>query len=114
MLNKELLMVWSESLEPVLSIYIAPAISYLSAVSGTLSSGETLFVDNGGETTFKFSEIDPTANISILYHEDSQLTTSNLMQVSASYSGGDEQALSLMLETFRIRDTTQSASISIT
>lgn len=41
MLNKELLMVGSESLEPVLSIYISPDISYLPAVSGILSSGES-------------------------------------------------------------------------
>lgn len=41
MLNKELLMVGSYSLEPVLSIYISPDISYLPSVSGTLSSGES-------------------------------------------------------------------------
>ena len=113
MLNKELLMVGSESLEPVLSIYISPAISYLPAVYGMLSSGESFFVDNTGETTFKFSEIDLTANISIMYYEGTQLTTSNLMSAGASYSGGDERAASLMLETLRIMDRTQSASISL-
>lgn len=112
MLNKELLMVGSESLEPVLSIYISPDISYLPAVSGMLSSGESFFVNNAGETTFKLSEIELTANISIRYYEDAQLTT-NLMSASASYSGGDERAPSLMLKTLRIRDRTQSASISL-
>lgn len=113
MLNKELLMVGSESLEPVLSIYIPPAISYLPVVSGMLSSGESFFVNNAGETTFKFSEIELTANITLRYYEDAQLTTSNLMPASASYSGGDERAPSIMLETLRIRDRTQSASISL-
>lgn len=39
MLNKELLMV-GVNLEPVLSIYISPDITYLPSVSGTLSTGE--------------------------------------------------------------------------
>lgn len=113
MLNKELLMVGSESLEPVLSIYISPDLSYLPSVSGILSSGESFFVNNVGETTFKFSEIELTAKISIMYNEGTHLTISNLMPASASYSGGDERAPSLMLETLRIRDRTQSASISL-
>lgn len=113
MLNKELLMVGSESLEPVLSIYISPDISYLPIVSGILSSGDSFLVNNAGETTFKFSEIELTANISIRYYKDAQLTTSNLMPASSRYSGGVERATSLMLETLRIRDRTQSASISL-
>lgn len=113
MLNKELLMVGSESLEPVLSIYISPDISYLPSVSGMLSSGAPFYVSNTGETTFKFSEIELIASISIRYYEDAQLSTTNLMPASASYSGGDERAPSLMLESFRIRDRTQSASISL-
>lgn len=113
MLNKELLMVGSESLEPVLSIYIYPDISYSPSVSGMLSSGESFYVSNAGVTTFKFSEIQLTANISIRYYEDAQLSTSNLMPAFASYSGGAERAPSIMLESFRIRDRTQSASISL-
>lgn len=113
MLNKELLMVGGQSLEPVLSIYISPDIRYSPAVSGTLSSGESFYVNNAGETTFKFSEIELTAIITIRYYEDVQLSTSNLMPAFASYSGGAERAPAIMLETFRIRDRTQSASISL-
>jgi hypothetical protein len=113
MLNKELLMVGSESLEPVLSIYISPDISYSPSVSGTLSSGESFYVNNAGETTFKFSEIELTAIITIRYYEDEQLSPSNLMPAFASYSGRVKRAPSIMLETFRIRDRTQSASISL-
>lgn len=114
MLNKELLMVGSESLEPVLSIYISPAISYLPTVSGMLSSGESFYVSNPGETTFKFSEIELTASISIRYYEDAQLSISNLTPVFAFYSGGAKRALSVMMESYRIKDRTQSASISLT
>lgn len=114
MLNKELLMVGSGSLEPVLSIYIAPYISYLPTIYGTLSSGEAFYVSNTGETTFKFSEIELTASISIRYYEDAQLSTSNLMPASASYSGRAKWVPSVMVESFRIRDRTQSASISLT
>jgi hypothetical protein len=113
MLNKELLMVGSESLEPVLSIYISPDVSYPPAVSGMLSSGESFYVSNAGETTFKFSEIELTASISTRYYEDMQLSISNLMPVSASYSGGVERAPSTMLGSYRIMDRTQSASISL-
>lgn len=113
MLNKELLMVGSDSLEPVLSIYISPDISYLPTVSGTLSSGEAFYVYNAGETTLKFSKIELPASITIRYYEDAQLFTSNLMPAPASYSGRAERAPSIMLETFRIRDRTQSASISL-
>lgn len=113
MLNKELLMVGSESLEPVLSIYISPDLRYSPAVSGRLSSGESFYVSNAGETTFKFSEIELTANITIRYPGDAQLSTSNLMPALASYSGGAERAPSTEMEIFRIRDRTQSASISL-
>lgn len=115
MLNKELLMVGSKSLGPVLSIYISPDLSYSPTVSGMLSSGEAFYVSNAGETTFKISEIDLTAVISIRYYEDAQLSTSNLKPAFfAAYSGGAERAPSVMMESFRIRDSTQSASISIT
>ena len=113
MLNKELLMVGSESLEPVLSIYISPDIRYSPAVSGMLSSGESFYVNNAGETTFKYSEIELTASILISYYEDAQLSTHNLMPAPTSYSGGAERAPSIMLESFRIGDRTQSASISL-
>ena len=114
MLNKELLMVGSESLEPVLSIYISPDIRHSPSIYGMLSSGKAFYVSSAGETTFKFSEIELTANISISYHEDAQLSTSNLMPASAPYSGGAERAPAILSDFFRIRDRTQSASISIT
>lgn len=113
MLNKELLMVGSESLDPVLSIYISPDIRYLPAVSGMLSSGESFYVNNAGNKTFKFSEIELTAIITIRYYEDEQLSTTNLMPALESYSGGAERAPSIMMESFLIRDRTQPASISI-
>ena len=113
MLNKELLMVGSESLEPVLSVYISPDITYLPSVSGTFSTGEAFYVSKAGKTTLKFSEIELTEMIVIRYYEDTQLSTSNLMPATASYSGGVERAPSVMLEYFRIRDRTQSASISL-
>lgn len=114
MLNKELLMVGSESLEPVLSIYISPDLGFYSpTVSGMLSSGASFYVRNAGETTFKFSEIELTSIISIKYFENAQLSTSNLMPAPASDSGGAARAPAIMLENFRIRDRTQSASISL-
>ena len=113
MLNKELLMVESESLEPVLSIYISPNISQSACVSGKLSSGEALFVKTPGETTFKFSEIDLTASIEIIYFEDVQISTPNLMPEDASYSGRAKRVPAAMLESFLIRDVTQPASIVI-
>ena len=91
MLNKELLMVGSESLEPVLSIYISPAVRHRPSVAGTLSSGEAFYVRQAGETTFKFSEIELTETIVISYYEDVQLSTSNLMPASSPYSGGHQQ-----------------------
>lgn len=114
MLNKELLMVGSESLEPVLSVYISPDFRYLPLVSGTLYTGEAFYVRNPGKTTFKFSEIELTEIIGIRYYEDMQLSTSNLMPATAPYSGGVERAPSVMMAYFRIRDRTQSASISLT
>lgn len=114
MLNKELLMVGSEYLEPVLSIYISPDVRHLPSVSGTLSSGEAFYVKKTGETTFKFSEIELTEIIVISYYEYIQLSTSNLMPATAPYSGGVKRAPAGMLDYFRIRDRTQSASISLT
>lgn len=114
MLNKELLMVGSESLEPVLSIYISPDVIHLPSVSGMLSTGEAFYTGKPGETTFKFSEIELTEIIVIRYFDDVQLSTSNLMPATAPYSGGVARAPSVLLENLRIRDRTQSASISLT
>lgn len=113
MLNKELLMVGSESLDPVLSIYLSPDLRYAPGIYGTLSSGKPFYVGNAGETTFKFSEIELTAKISIRYYEDNELSTSNLMRVPNSSSRWAERAPSIMLDSFRIEDRTQSASISL-
>lgn len=114
MFNKELLMVGSESLEPVLSIYISPDVSNSPSVSGVLSTGEAFYVSKPGEVTFKFSEIKLTEMIIIRYYEDTQLSTSNLMPAYVLYSGGVKRAPSVMMDNFRIRDKTQSASISLT
>lgn len=111
MLNKELLMVGSEPLEPVLSIYISPHLRVSPYASGKLSSGESFSASDPGETTFKFSVIDLNANILVRYYDEMQLSTSNLMP---AYSGGAARAPSGMLEVLRIKDRTQSASISIT
>lgn len=113
MLNKELLMVGSESLEPVLSIYISPDISYFPHVSCMLTTGNRFYVNNTGETTLKFSEIELAESILVDYTEDTQLSTTNLLSGGASYSGGAERAPAIMLASFRIRDRTQSASISL-
>lgn len=113
MLNKELLLAGSESLEPVLSIYISPDVAGMPSVSGTLSSGQSFNVSKAGETTFKFSEIELTASIRIKYGEGTRLSTSNLMPVPSPYSGGDERAPSIVVNYFRITNRTQSASISL-
>lgn len=111
MLNKELLMLRSGSLEPVLSIYISPDLSSLPTVAGKLFSGESFVVHNAGATTFKFSELDLNAIISVRYYEDTNPTFSNLKLTFADYSGRDKRALAIMKDSFRIRDKTQSASI---
>ena len=113
MLNKELLMMGSEPLEPVLSVYISPDITDTPSVSGTLSTGEAFYVRKAGETTINFSDIELTEEIVISYYEDTQIFTSNLIPAAASYSGGVERAPSVLLQFFLIRDRTQSASISL-
>ena len=113
MLNKELLMVGSESLDPVLSIYISPGVRRKPRVSGTLSSGEPFYTIKTGETTFKFSEIELTASICIEYDEEMQLSTSNLMPAFSRYSGGVKRAPAKLIDYFRIENRTQSASISL-
>lgn len=111
MLNKELLMVGREAVDPVLSIYISPDTYYSPSVSGTLSSGESFYVSNAGETTFKFSEIDLNARLLIVYYESEKVSFVNLLLELASDSGGAERASTRLAA--RIRDRTQPASISI-
>lgn len=113
MLNKELLMVGSESLEPVLSIYISPAVSHRPSVTGTFATGEAFYVRQAGVTTLKFSELELTETIIVSYYEDIQLSTSNLMSAPSPYSGGYERAAAVLVDSFRIADRTQNASISL-
>jgi hypothetical protein len=114
MLNKELLMAGSESLEPVLSIYISPDALFMPRVTVMLSSGDPLNVSNTGETTLKFSEIDLNARIYIRYNEGTLLSTSNLTAYrSLPPREGISRVPSVMTDTFYITDKTQSASISL-
>lgn len=115
MLNKELLMMGSESLEPVLSIYISPDALYLPSISGTLSSGAPFDVSNAGETTFKFSEIELTASICVKYDSDglTQLSTTNLTHYASPTFRKVSRAPSIMVVYLRVTDPSQSASISI-
>lgn len=113
MLNKELLMVGSESLEPVLSIYISPDIAYSPIVSCMLTTGNRFYADNAGETILKFSEVELAGSILVDYTEGTQLSTTNLLSEGETYSGGAERAPALMLASFRIGDRTRSASISL-
>lgn len=114
MLNKELLMVGrGESSDPVLSIYISPAVRHQPSVTGTYSTGKAFNVRQAGVTTFKFSELKLTETILISYYEDVQLSASNLLLESSRYSGGDERAPAVLLAYFRIADRKQSARISL-
>lgn len=114
MLNKELLMAGSTDLEPVLSIYISPDVAFMPSVSGTLSSGQSFTVNTTGETTFKFSEIELTANIRIKYDYETRLSTSNLTAYGERPSReGISRAPALVVDYFHIVDRTQSASISL-
>lgn len=114
MLNKELLMAGSTDLEPVLSIYISPDVLFMPRVTVMLSSGDPFNVENTGETTFKFSEIDLNARIYIRYDEGTLLSTSNLTAYRDRPSReGISRTPSIMMDTFYIADKTQSASISL-
>lgn len=114
MLNKELLLAGSESLEPVLSIYISPDVAGMPSVSGTLSSGQLFAVRTAGETTFKFSEIELTANICIKYNEEVQLSTSNLTEYGERPSReGISRLPAIMGVCLYVVDPSQSASISL-
>lgn len=111
MLNKELLMVGSESLEPVLSIYFTPGNKAGAIVRVLLSSGDTIEVtDQETESkTFKFSEIDLTASIFISYYEYlTTITTKNLVN---PYAKARAPAIAFLY--LEIEDVTQSASIVI-
>lgn len=114
MLNKEFLLAGSESLEPVLSIYISPDVARRPSVSGTLSSGQSFTVETAGETTFKFSEIELTARICIEYNEDVQLSTSNLTEYGERPSReGISRVPAFMWVCLYVADPSQSASISL-
>lgn len=110
MLNKELLMAGSTDLEPVLSIYISPD-TFMPRVTVMLSSGDPFNVENTGETTFKFSEIDLNARICVKYDDGTLLSTSNLTACPSRER--ISRAPSLMMDFFYIKDRTQSASISL-
>lgn len=111
MLNKELLMAGSTDLEPVLSIYISPDVLFMPTVTVMLSSGTPFNVENTGETTYKFSEIDLNARIYIKYDEGTLISTSNLTAYPSRE--GISRAPSTMVDIFYITDRTQSASISL-
>lgn len=113
MLNKDLLMAVSEGLEPVLSIYFTPGNQAQATVYVRLSSGNVITVtDLEIETerkTFKFSEIDVTAEISIRYNQYlTHITTKNLVNSPIQTRAPEVTYMSLWIE-----DVTQSASLAI-
>ena len=109
MLNKELLMAVGEGLEPVLSIYFTPGNQAQATVYVRLSSGNVIMVTDLEieRKTFKFSEIDVTAEISIRYNQYlTHITTKNLVD-------SPPRAPDITLMSLWIEDVTQSASIVI-
>lgn len=112
MLNKELLMAVDEDLEPVLSIYFTPGNQAQATVYVRLSSGNVIMVTDLEieRKTFKFSEIDVTAEISIRYNQYSttHITTKNLVDSPIQTRAPEVTLMSLWIE-----DVTQSASIVI-
>lgn len=111
MLNKELLMAVGEGLEPVLSIYISPGSPAHVTVTVRLSSGNVIYLttQNTERKTFKFSEIDVTSSIGIMYDQYSaNITIKNLID-----SPIKPRAPELGLMSLWIEDVTQSASIVI-
>ena len=108
MLNKEFFMVRRGSLDPVLSISISPDVRRVPAIFGMLSSGESFNVNNVGETTFKLSELDLTAIITINYDDGTLLSTLNL---TSAFRGGAVRAPEALTGYYRIMDRTQPASI---
>lgn len=111
MLNKELLMAVGEGLEPVLSIYFTPGNQAQATVYVRLSSGNVITVTDLEieRKTFKFSEIDVTAEISIRYNQYlTHITTKNLVDSPIQPRAPEVTLMSLWIE-----DVTQSASIVI-
>lgn len=111
MLNKELLMAVGESLEPVLSVYIAPGTPTTATVTVVLSSGNLMYltVRNTERKTLKFSEIDVTYSIEISYAKHTvKITTKNLIDSPLKPQGLGQGLMNLWIE-----DVTQSASIAI-
>ena len=113
MLNKELLMAVGEGLEPVLSIYFTPGNQAQATVDVRLSSGNVISVTDLEieieQKTFKFSEIDVTAEISIRYNQYlTHITTKNLVDSPIQTRVPEVTFMSLWIE-----DVTQSASIVI-
>lgn len=113
MLNKELLMAVGEGLEPVLSIYFTPGNQAQATVYVRLSSGNVIMVTDLEieieRKTFKFSEIDVTAEISIRYNQYlTHITTKNLVDSPIQTRAPEVTLMSLWIE-----DVTQSASIVI-
>ena len=100
-----------EGLEPVLSIYFTPGNLSRAKVYIKLSSGNKITVSyrDTESKTFKFSEIDVTADIEITYYEDlTNITTKNLVE---RYK--QTRMPEIAQKTLRIEDVTQSASILI-
>lgn len=112
MLNKEmLLMAVGEGLEPVLSICFTPGNQAQATVYVRLSSGNVITVTDLEieRKTFKFSEIDVTAEISIRYNQClTHITTKNLVDSPIQTRAPEVTLMSLWIE-----DVTQSASIVI-
>lgn len=111
MLNKELLMAVGEGLEPVLSICFTPGNQAQATVYVRLSSGNVIMVTDLEieRKTFKFSEIDVTAEISIRYNQYlTHITTKNLVDSPIQTRAPEVTLMSLWIE-----DVTQSASIVI-
>lgn len=111
MLNKELLMAVGEGLEPVLSICFTPGNRAQATVYVRLSSGNVITVTDLEieRKTFKFSEIDVTAEISIRYNQYlTHITTKNLVDSPIQTRAPEVTLMSLWIE-----DVTQSASIVI-
>lgn len=109
MLNKELLMAGSASLDPVLSISLSSKIDFTTALYVTLTSGEALRVHKAGETIFKFSELDLNARIVVSYYVIGKISTSNLSLVDVESSRMPTETT----EYYLISDRTQSARISL-
>lgn len=111
MLNKKLLMAVGEGLEPVLSICFTPGNQAQATVYVRLSSGNVIMVTDLEieRKTFKFSEIDVTAEISIRYNQYlTHITTKNLVDSPIQTRAPEVTLMSLWIE-----DVTQSASIVI-